>query len=116
MVSWDDLTPEERESYVNQDYVPRKYILVNVETFDKDKFNLASIYDDIHIEEFSVQEMLATLTTRQREVISTIYIDGNTQEAAASKLGISRRALRTHLDRARIRLMKSSHFFKNNNR
>jgi DNA-binding CsgD family transcriptional regulator len=114
MVSWDDLTPEERESYVNQDYVPRKYILVNVETFDKDRYNIASIYDDIHIPEYCVQEMLATLTPRQREVISTIYLDGNTQEMAASILGISRRALRTHLDRARIRLRKCSHFFKEN--
>lgn len=111
MPNWSEMTPEEREAYVNQDYVGRKYILVDVETFDGDQYNVASIYDDIHIPEYCVQEMLATLTPRQREVISTIYLDGNTQEAAASLLRISRRALRTHLDRARVRLKKCQHFF-----
>ena len=112
MPNWYEMTPEEREDYVNQDYVSRKYILVDVETFDRDRYNLASIYEDIHIPEYCVQEMLATLTPRQREVVSTIYLDGNTQERAASLLGISRRALRTHLERARTRLRKWEHLFR----
>ena len=112
MVNWDDLTPEEREQYVNQDYVSRKYILANVDTFSYERYNMASVYNELHIPEYCVREMLATLTPRQREVVSTVYLDGNTQDRAASILHMSRRALRTHLDRARHRLKQYEHLFK----
>lgn len=105
---WDNMTPEERESFVNQDYVPRKYFLLDPETlektFDSVKHNIASLYIERSIPEYDVRELIATLTPRQREVVTLIYLDGYTQEAAASKIGITRRALRTHVICARKRL------------
>ena len=112
---WDDMTPEEREAYVNQDYVKGKYmsldpmILDNI--FDGEHNCLASCYAEMHIPEYDVQQLLGLLATRQKEAVSLIYLDGLTQERAASKMGISRRALRTHIIKARKRLTKCCHLF-----
>ena len=102
------MTPKEREDYVNQDYVSRKYFLISQETlektFEEGKHSLASYYSEMSIPEYDVRELIATLTPRQREVVTLLYLDGYTQEAAASKLGIKRRSLRTHVICARRRL------------
>jgi len=102
------MTPTERELFVNQDYVPRRYFLLDPETlektFDSVKHNIASLYIERNIPEYDVRELLATLTPRQRQAVTLIYLEGNTQEAAASKIGITRRALRTHVMCARKRL------------
>jgi RNA polymerase sigma factor (sigma-70 family) len=106
--TWEEMTPKEREAYINQDYVPRKYFLLDPETiektFDSVRHNIASFYVERSIPEYDVRELLATLTPRQREVITLLYLEGYTQEAAASKLGIKRRSLRTHVICARRRL------------
>ena len=113
--TWEEMTPKEREAYVNQDYVPRRCFLLDPETlektFDSVKHNLASYYIERNIPEYDVRELLATLTPRQREVVTLIYLDGYTQEAAASKLGIKRRSLRTHVICARKRLRSCRQIF-----
>jgi RNA polymerase sigma factor (sigma-70 family) len=112
---WDEMTPKEREEFVNQDYVSNKFHIVDPSRidrmYDKEIYSLASGYDERHIPEYDVQCMLAVLTQRQRDIIKLIYLEGETQENAAEKIGISRRALRTHVDRARKKLKKCSHLF-----
>lgn len=113
--TWDEMTPKEREEFINQDYVSNKFHIVDPaqmeRVYDREIYNLASGYNDRHIPEYDVQCMLAVLTQRQRDIIKLIYLDGETQENAAAKLGISRRALRTHVERARDKLKKCSHLF-----
>ena len=113
--TWDEMTPDERESYVNQDYVKCRslpidpMILDNI--FDSEHNGIAGCYAEVHIPEYDVQKLLGLLATRQREAVTCIYLDGLTQERAASKMGISRRALRTHIVKARKRLTKCCQIF-----
>lgn len=113
--TWDELTPKERETYINQDYKANKFHIVDPvvidRMYDNEKYSVASCYNEVHIPEHDVQCMLAVLTKRQRDIIKLIYLDGETQEAAAEKIGISRRALRTHIERAKDKLRKCSHLF-----
>jgi RNA polymerase sigma factor (sigma-70 family) len=113
--TWYEMTPKEREDWVNQDFVSNKFHIVDPSQLDRvydgAVYTLASGYNDRHIPEYDVQCMLAVLTKRQRDIIRLIYLEGETQENAAAKLGISRRALRTHVERARDKLKKCSHLF-----
>lgn len=52
------------------------------------------------------EEMLATMTEKQREVFIMYYRDGMTQEQIAEVIGISRRTLREHLTCALERVKK----------
>lgn len=47
-----------------------------------------------------VKEALNSLTKRQQDVLLMFYVDKLTQEAIAEKTGLSRMAVRTHLERA----------------
>jgi RNA polymerase sigma factor (sigma-70 family) len=113
--TWDEMTPKEREEWVNQDFVSNKFHIVDPaqldRVYDGAVYTLASGYEDRHIPEYDVQCMLAVLTQRQRDIIRLIYLEGRTQEDAAEILGNSRRALRTHVERARDKLKRCSHLF-----
>jgi len=101
------MTPKDREKYINQDYVPRRHFLLDPETIERTfdcNTTLASYYSEFYIPEYDVRELVATLTPRQRDVVTLLFLEGCTQEAAASRLGISRIALRTHIKGARKRL------------
>lgn len=62
----------------------------------------------------AVREALRHMTSRQKEVLLLIHIKRMTQDEVALKLGLSRMAVRTHLDRAEKNLKKflksCSHF------
>jgi len=105
--SWDDLTPSEREEYVNQDYVPRKYICTNVDTFDSETYNMADAYDNAKLDEVGLEDLLSHLTGRQKQIVEIIYLQGRTQERVAKMLGISRSSVQTHLRRAKDRLKRA---------
>ena len=49
-------------------------------------------------------EAMECLTERQREVVVLHYINKMTEESAAKQMGITRRALRTHMDRGLSKL------------
>ena len=57
-----------------------------------------------------VKEALNSLTKRQREILLMFYVDRLTQEAIAERTGLSRLAVRTHLERAE---KKFRNYFRN---
>lgn len=105
MPKWNEISPAEREKYVNQDYVPRKYILLNPDIFDA-KYNIASLYDEFHINEYDVQNLLSILTKKQKEAITLYFLEGKTQKEIAEKLGISQQAVFFRIRCARRKLEK----------
>lgn len=56
-----------------------------------------------------VKQALESLTKRQRDILFMAYVDNLTQETIAEKTGLSRMAVRTHLERAE---KKFKNFFK----
>ena len=52
-------------------------------------------------------EALDKLSERQREVVELYYLKKMTEECAAKEMGITRRAMRTHLERALKNLFKN---------
>jgi len=104
---WDDLTEEEREEYINQDYVYRNFIMADPDTFST-KCNLASMCENAFISEtalttpiFSISDIL---TPKQLEVIKYFYIDHMSKSKIARKLNISVPAVFYRIERARNRL------------
>jgi RNA polymerase sigma factor (sigma-70 family) len=112
MVSWDELNNLEREEYVNQDYVPRKYILVDTDTFENNCV-IASECSERHIDEHLVQDMLNYLTDKQKKVITLYYIEGWTHKRIADLFGISESAVRSRIQWARKRLREYVTYFLN---
>ncbi len=53
-----------------------------------------------------VKEALNSLTKRQRDILLMFYVDKLTQEAIAERTGLSRLAVRTHLERAEKKFRK----------
>ena len=106
MARWDEMTPEEREAYVNQDYCTMKHISVDVDTFDSSKYNIASVYQDMCIDDYNIEGIFEYLSKRQAEVLNLLFIEGMAQKSAAKRLGISRNSVKTHLARVRKKLRK----------
>ena len=61
-----------------------------------------------------VRNAISNLTTKQREVLLLVHENHLTQEAASKKMGLSRKTVRTHLERAEKKFKKfyesCSHF------
>jgi DNA-directed RNA polymerase specialized sigma24 family protein len=104
MANWYDLTPKEREEYVNQDYVTMRHIYVDVDTFDADKYNIGSVYKEVCVEDYNLENVFEKLSRRQGEVIRLLFIEGLAQKSAAKRMGISRNSVKTHLARAKKKL------------
>lgn len=107
MPNWYEMTEKEREEYVNQDHCTMRHICVDVDSFDGEKYNMASVYQDMCIEDNEVGDLLEKLSKRQAEVINLLFLEGMAQKVAAARLGISRNSVKTHLARARLKLRKA---------
>jgi RNA polymerase sigma factor (sigma-70 family) len=104
MVNWYELTSKEREEYVNQDYVTMRHIYVDVDTFDSDKYNINTVYKEICVEDYNLENIFEKLSRRQGEVIRLLFIEGLAQKNAAKRMCISRNSVKTHLARAKKKL------------
>ena len=104
--TWDEMTEQEREEYVNQDYCTIKHISVDVDSFDSQKYSMTPIYQDMCLDEYDLEGVFSHLSERQAEVLKLLFLEGLAQKIAAKKLGISRNSVKTHLARARVKLRK----------
>ena len=86
------MTPENRERYVNQDYVSRKYVLLDPDIFASET-SFLELYSFLCIKEYGTDNVLNRLTDKQREAIILYYIEGKTQNYIASELHISQQAV-----------------------
>lgn len=99
------MTPENRELYVNQDYVSKKYVLLDPDIFSSENSFLET-YSFLCIKEYGTDGVLDYLTHKQREAIILYYIDGKTQNFIASELKISQQAVHNRIRGTEKKLRK----------
>lgn len=108
-MDWEDLTEEEREDYVNQDYVYRNFIMADPDTFSC-SFSLGSVCADTFIAEESLSNPIFSisdvLTDEQLEAVRYFYIDRLSKTEIANKIGISVPAVLYRIRRAKDRLKR----------
>jgi len=107
---WDNMNEEEREEYVNQDYIPRSYILANPDTFSDEEYKM----------EWGISKkcrfpykMLRCLTQKQKQIIILFFRKEMTQKEIAKKLKIKQATVSRRLSRA-IKKLKEEYLNKLN--
>ena len=115
-MDWDEMTDEQREAYINQDYVGKDreisyvggdreldYLRMNKSALKNHK----CVVNDIELgeEELEVLENL-NLTDRQIECVVMYYINEMTEEEIAEELGIHHTTVSQHIEYAKKKLWK----------
>lgn len=105
MPKWEDLSPKERERYVNQDYVGITYnLLYDMEAFSEEDVGIAEKSSCYGLEEYGIDGLLCMLTPKQKEVVVLYYLKGKSEYKIAKMLGTTRSAIQKRLALARERL------------
>lgn len=89
MPEWKDMTPKEREDYVNQDYVQKSYITIDVDSISTET-NIASEQEFYKIPHEGIRFFKKYLTKKQYEVIMLKFYHGLSFQQMADKLNISK--------------------------
>jgi DNA-directed RNA polymerase specialized sigma24 family protein len=114
MPKWEDLSPKQRERYVNQDYVGITYnLLYDMEHFSDEDVGIAEKSSCYGLEEYGIDGILNLLTTKQREVVLLYYLKGKSEYKIAKMLGITRGAVQKRLFLAKKRLEEKYKELKN---
>jgi len=103
---WQKLTPEEREKYVNQDYINQSYILIDVDTCNSEEYSLVSLYEDFNIPDIGLEDFRDKLTKKQLEVVRLLFIDGRTTRQTGEQLSIAQTSVYDRLKGVRKKLRK----------
>ena len=71
---WDTMTEKEREDYVNQDYIPRSYILLDPDIFNDEDYNLKDLYS-ARLETHGVEEVLNGIKAFRSIFSGTVWME-----------------------------------------
>jgi RNA polymerase sigma factor (sigma-70 family) len=103
--TWDTMTPKERNKYINQDFVPRSYMLVDPDTFTDEHSTVKDMFD-ARLETHGIEHMLSHLTDKQQEAVEMHYLHGMTLRQIGKEIGIAQQNVRNRLEFARKKLRK----------
>jgi RNA polymerase sigma factor (sigma-70 family) len=114
-MQWDDLTNEEREAYVNQDYVPKDDRILSVGgdaeldwlRMHHSPMDYACIVHDFELGEEEIEVIKKCgLTERQEKCIIMHYVDGMSERDIGKRLSISQPTVHEHLEVGREKIWK----------
>jgi predicted DNA-binding protein (UPF0251 family) len=105
------MSDEEREKYVNQDYVGRSFSYTNPDRWPNEKSNVASLYEQISIPESALStpciSIAGVLTPKQLEAVRLVFVEGLSYKKAGDILGIEPMSVSDRIAGARKKLRRA---------
>lgn len=115
-MNWEDMTPEERDEYINQDQVGEDDKIlyvggdVQLDWLRMNRSEWGNYSEVVHDYELGEEEIKVLkkcgLTKRQEECLLMYFKDYMTEEEIADELEIAQQVVSEHLEKAKERLYK----------